>query len=39
MVMLMSAIQGKANRDIENLRGLSLVAVKRTTIQVIRLLL
>jgi hypothetical protein len=31
--------QGKANRNIKNLRGLSLVAVKRTTVQVIRLLL
>jgi hypothetical protein len=35
----MFAIYGKANRDIENLKGLSLVAVKRTTVQVIRLLL
>jgi hypothetical protein len=39
MVMLLAAIQGKANRDIENLRGLDLLAVKRTTVQVIRLLL
>jgi hypothetical protein len=30
----MSAIQGKANLDIENLRGLNLMAVKRTEIQV-----
>jgi hypothetical protein len=39
MEMLISAIQGKANPDIESLRGLNLVAVKRTTVQVFRLLL
>jgi hypothetical protein len=33
----MSAIYGKANRDIGNLKGLSLVAVKRTSVQVFRL--
>jgi hypothetical protein len=37
--MLMSAIKDKKNSDIENVRGLNLVAVKRTTSQVFRLLL
>jgi hypothetical protein len=35
----MLAIEGKANPDIENLRGLNLVVLKRTTVQVFRLLL
>jgi hypothetical protein len=39
MEILMSAISGKANPDIENLRGINLAAVKSTTVQVFRLLL
>jgi hypothetical protein len=34
-----SAVQGKANPATGNLRGLNLAAVKRTTVQVSRLLL
>jgi hypothetical protein len=37
--MQMSAILGKANPDTENIRGLNLAAVKRTTVQASRLLL
>jgi hypothetical protein len=36
---IVSAIYGKANPDVENLRGLILVAVKRTTVQTFRLTL
>jgi hypothetical protein len=39
MEMLMSVIWGKANPEMENLRGLNLVEVKRTTVQVFRPLL
>jgi hypothetical protein len=39
MKMQMSAILGKAKPDTENIRGLNLAAVKRTTVQVSRLLL
>jgi hypothetical protein len=37
--MQMSAIYGKAKLDTENIRDLNLAAVKRTTVQVPRLLL
>jgi hypothetical protein len=37
--MQISAIFGKAKHDTENIRGLNLAAVKRTTVQVSRLLL
>jgi hypothetical protein len=37
--MQMSARLGKAMPDTENIRGLNLAAVKRTTVQVSRLLL
>jgi hypothetical protein len=36
--MQMSAILGKAKPDTENIRGLNWLAVKRTTVQVSRLL-
>jgi hypothetical protein len=39
MEMLMPTLQGEANLDTENLRGLNLVAVKRMTVYVFRLLL
>jgi hypothetical protein len=39
MKMQMSIILGKANPDTENIRGLNLAAVKRTTVQASRLLL
>jgi hypothetical protein len=35
----MFATLDKANRDIENIRGINLAAVKHTTVQVTRLLL
>jgi hypothetical protein len=37
--MQMSAILGKAKPDTENIRGLNLAAVKRTTVKASRLLL
>jgi hypothetical protein len=39
MKMQMSAILGKAKPDTENISGLNLEAVKRTTVQVLLLLL
>jgi hypothetical protein len=39
MRMNMFTAQGKVKPDIENIRGLNLVAVKLTTVQVTKLLL
>jgi hypothetical protein len=39
MRMNMFAAQDKVKRDVENIRGLNLVVVKPTTVQVTKLLL